>query len=50
MQKVKMIGKIIIGIIIILGIIALDRQYTKTNYDRCIRSGQEERICKEVLK
>ncbi len=50
MQKVKFIGKVIIGIIIILGILALNIQYGKANYDRCIRNGQDERICKELLK
>lgn len=50
MQKVKFIGKVIIGIIIILGILALNIQYGKASYDRCIRNGQDERICKELLK
>ena len=50
MQKVKFIGKVIIGIIIILGILALNIEYSKANYDRCIRNGQDEHICKELLK
>lgn len=49
MQKVKLIGKVIIGIIIILGILALSIQYGKTNYDRCIKNGQDEAVCKELL-
>ena len=49
MQKIKFIGKVIIGIIIILGILALSIQYGKTNYNRCIKNGQDEAVCKELL-
>ena len=49
MQKLKSFGKVIIGILIILGILALSIQYSKTNYDRCIKNGQDEAVCKELL-
>lgn len=49
MQKVKFIGKVIIGIIIILGILALNIQYGKASYDRCIKNGQDEAVCRELL-
>lgn len=48
-QKIKNIGKVLLGVLIVIMIIALMNQYSKTNYDRCIKNGQDEAVCKELL-
>lgn len=50
MKTLRKIGTVILGIGIILGLILLEMQYTKTNIDRCIKNGQDEKICQELAK
>ena len=50
MKTLKKVGKILLGVAIIIGIILLEMQYTKTSIDRCIKNGQDEKICQELAK
>lgn len=50
MKTLKKVGTIVLGIAIILGLILLEMQYTKTNIDRCINNGVDENICQELAK
>lgn len=48
MKKLKTVGKIILGVAIIIGLILLEMQYTKTAIDRCINNGVDEKVCQEL--
>ena len=49
-KRIKEIGAIILGIIIIIFCLYCNYCYTKTNYDRCINSNVDSNICEELLK
>lgn len=50
MKTLKKVGKILLGVAIIIGLILLEMQYTRTSIDRCIRNGVEEKTCQELGK
>ena len=50
MKTLKKVGKILLGVAIIIGLILLEMQYTRTSIDRCIQNGVEEQTCQELGK